>query len=59
MNECARVWPVCPRPESDESNRSLWSHGKLKSDREFLAPDRYRDLKVAREPVLRSTLLGC
>jgi hypothetical protein len=41
------------------SNRSLWSHAKLKSDREFLAPDRYRDLKVAREPVVRSTLLGC
>lgn len=41
------------------SNRSLWSRAKLKSDREFLAPDRYRDLKVAREPVLRSTLLGC
>ena len=41
------------------SNRSFWSHEKLKSDREFLAPDRYRDLKVAREPVFRSTLLGC
>jgi uncharacterized coiled-coil protein SlyX len=41
------------------SNRSLWSHAKLKSDREFLAPDRYRDLKVAREPMVRSTLLGC
>ena len=41
------------------SHRSLWSHAKLKSDREFLAPNRYRDLKTASEPAVRSTVLAC
>jgi hypothetical protein len=41
------------------SNRSRWSHADLKSDREFLASVRYRDLKVASEPAVRSTLLAC
>jgi hypothetical protein len=41
------------------SNRSLWSHAKLKSDREFLSQNRYRDLKVASEPAVRSTVLAC
>ena len=39
------------------SNRSLWSHAKLKSDREFLAPDRYRDRtgsKCVSDQVVRS-----
>jgi hypothetical protein len=41
------------------SNHSLWSPAKLKSDRQFLAPDQYRALKVAREPAIRSTVLAC
>ena len=42
-----------------DSNRSPWSHTDLKHDREFLASNRYRDLKVPSHPELRSTLLGC
>ncbi len=41
------------------NNRSCWSHGDLKNDREFLASERYREIKVAREPAVRSTLLAC
>jgi hypothetical protein len=35
------------------------THAKLKSDREFLAPNRYRDLKTRSEPAVRSTVLAC
>jgi hypothetical protein len=41
------------------SNRSRWSHAELKSGREYLDSVRYRDLKVAREPAVRWTLLAC
>jgi TniQ len=41
------------------SNRSCWSHAALKVHREFLAANRYRDLKVRSQPAVRSTLLGC
>ena len=41
------------------NNRSWWSHAALKSQREFLAPNRYRDLKVRSQPAVRSTMLGC
>ncbi len=41
------------------NNRSSWSHAALKSQRELLAPNRYRDLKVRSQPALRSTILGC
>jgi hypothetical protein len=41
------------------SNRSRWSHTKLKSDRAFLTSVRYRSLKVTREPAVRSSMLSC
>ena len=41
------------------NNRSWWSHAALKSQREFLAPNRYRDLKVRSQPAVRCTMLGC
>jgi hypothetical protein len=41
------------------NNRSQWSHAALKSQRELLAPNRYRDLKVRSQPAVRSTILGC
>ena len=41
------------------SNRSCWSHAALKVHREFLAANRYRDLKVRSQPAVRSNLLGC
>jgi hypothetical protein len=31
-------------------NRSSWTHAALKSNREFFAANRYRDLKVRRQP---------
>jgi hypothetical protein len=40
------------------TNRSSWSHAGLKGHREFLAADRYRDLKVPSQPAVRSTILG-
>jgi hypothetical protein len=40
------------------SNRSRWSHAALKSDREFLAANRYRDLKVPSKPAVRVVILG-
>ena len=40
------------------TNRSSWSHAGLKSHREFLAANRYRDLKVPSQPAVRSTILG-
>jgi len=40
------------------TNRSSWSHAALKSQREFLAANRYRDLKVPSQPAVRSNLLG-
>jgi hypothetical protein len=41
------------------SNRSSWSHAKLKSDGQYLAANRYRDLKVPSQPAVRSAILGC
>jgi hypothetical protein len=41
------------------NNRSSWSHAALKVHREFLAANRYRDLKVRSQPAVRSTILGC
>jgi hypothetical protein len=41
------------------NNRSCWSHAALKGQRELLAPNRYRDLKVRSQPAVRSTILGC
>jgi hypothetical protein len=41
------------------NNRSCWSHAALKVHREFLAANRYRDLKVRSQPAVRSTILGC
>ena len=41
------------------SNRSHWSHAKLKRDRAFLASVRYRGLKVTHEPAVRSSMLSC
>jgi hypothetical protein len=49
---------VLRKPTHIDNNRSRWSHADLKHDREFLAPNRYRDLKVPSHPELRSTLLG-
>jgi hypothetical protein len=40
-------------------NRSCWSHAALKSHREFLAANRYRDLRVQAQPAVRSTMLEC
>jgi hypothetical protein len=40
------------------TNRSSWSHAALKSQREFLAANRYRDLKVPSQPAVRVTMLG-
>jgi hypothetical protein len=40
------------------SNRSPWSHAKLKSDRDFLASVRYRGLKVTREPAVRTSMFS-
>jgi hypothetical protein len=39
------------------NNRSCWSHAALKGQRELLAPNRYRDLKVRSQPAVRSTIL--
>jgi hypothetical protein len=41
------------------NNRSGWSQPALKSQREFLVPNRYRDLKVRSQPTVRSNILGC
>jgi hypothetical protein len=41
------------------ANRSSWSHAALKANREFLAANRYRDLKVRSQPEVRSNILGC
>jgi hypothetical protein len=41
------------------NNRSHWSHAALKSQRELLAPNRYRDLKVRSQPAVRLTILAC
>ncbi len=41
------------------NNQSCWSHAALKSQRELLAPNRYRDLKVRSQPAVRSNILGC
>ena len=41
------------------NNRSCWSHAALKTQREFHAANRYRDLKVKSQPVVRSAILGC
>lgn len=41
------------------NNRSHWSHAALKSQRELLAANRYRDLKVRSQPAVRLTILGC
>jgi len=41
------------------NNRSCWSHAALKLQRELLAPNRYRDLKVRSQPAVRSSILGC
>ncbi len=40
------------------TNRSSWSHAALKSNREFLAANRYRDLKVPSQPAVRVIMLG-
>jgi hypothetical protein len=40
-------------------NRSSWSHATLKRDGQYLAANRYRDLKVPLQPAVRSTVLGC
>jgi len=40
------------------TNRSCWSHAALKSHGEFLAANRYRDLKVPSQPAVRSIILG-
>lgn len=40
------------------TNRSSWSHAALKSNREFLAANRYRDLKVPSQPAVRVVMLG-
>lgn len=49
---------VIRKPGHIDSGRSRWSHTELKQGREFLAPNRYRDLKVPSHPELRATLLG-
>jgi hypothetical protein len=36
----------------------VWAHAGLKSHREFLAANRYGDLKVPSQPAVRSTILG-
>jgi hypothetical protein len=41
------------------SNRSHWSHSVLKGNRQLLAANRYRDLKVRSQPVVRSNILAC
>lgn len=40
------------------NDRACWSHAKLKSHTEFLAANRYRDLKVPSQPAVRSIILG-
>ena len=40
------------------TNRSSWSHAALKSNRELLAANRYRDLKVPSQPAVRVVMLG-
>ena len=40
-------------------HRSSWSHAVLKGNREFLAANRYRDLKVRSQPAVRANILGC
>jgi len=40
------------------TNRSSWSHAALKSQRELLAANGYRDLKVPSRPAVRVTMLG-
>jgi hypothetical protein len=42
-----------------QNNRSHWSYAALKSQRELLAPNRYRDLKVRSQPAVRLNILGC
>jgi hypothetical protein len=41
------------------NNQSCWSHAALKSHRDFLAANRYRDLKVRSQRAVRCTILGC
>jgi hypothetical protein len=40
-------------------NRSSWSRAQLRSEGQFVASNRYRDLKVPSQPEVRSTVLGC
>jgi TniQ protein len=40
-------------------NRSSWSRAQLRSEGQFVAANRYRDLKVPSQPEVRSTVLGC
>jgi len=40
-------------------NRSSWSRAQLRSEGQFVAANRFRDLKVSSQPGVRSTILGC
>ena len=62
MHSVQGPWERIDDPESRPICRTTDRAGRmpsLKSQRELLAPNRYRDLKVRSQPAVRSTILGC
>jgi len=49
---------VAHRPRASSGYETTWSEAELRQDMQFLAANRYRDLKVATESEMRGVMLG-